>query len=59
MTINDISVFKGPPYNPLLSYAGFGLGSTYNNWDKSSITMCDCDVGFFGPDCSLGLSIDN
>ena len=56
MTINDISVFNGPPYDPSISYSGNGRGSTYNNWDKSSVTICDCGLGYFGADCSLGLS---
>lgn len=54
MTINDISVFDGPPYDPTSTYAGDGRGSPYTSWDKSSITICDCGTGYFGADCSLG-----
>ncbi|KAG5188328.1 hypothetical protein JKP88DRAFT_177974 [Tribonema minus] len=28
------------------------LGSTYDNWDKDSTTMCVCDAGYFGSDCT-------
>ena len=31
--------------------------SPYRNWDAMSIRMCDCDSGYFGPDCSLGTVI--
>ncbi|GMI14279.1 hypothetical protein TrVE_jg3786, partial [Triparma verrucosa] len=32
---------------------GDGKGPLYNNWDKDSTTMCVCDTGFTGPDCSM------
>ncbi|GMH52097.1 hypothetical protein TrRE_jg12444, partial [Triparma retinervis] len=32
--------------------SGDGKGPQYNNWDHSSTTMCVCDIGFTGPDCS-------
>ena len=32
--------------------SGDGKGPLYNNWDHSSTTMCVCDIGFTGPDCS-------
>ena len=53
MTIRDVSVFEGPMYNPSVAHAGSGRGVEYNNWDKNSLTACDCDGGFFGADCSL------
>ena len=28
-------------------------GNTYELWDKSSTMGCQCDAGFYGPDCSL------
>lgn len=53
-TINDVSYFKGPDYDQSLETGGDGYGSEYQNWDKDSIQMCDCEEGYFGPDCSLG-----
>ena len=32
---------------------GDGFGPSYANWDKDSTTMCVCDTGFTGADCSL------
>lgn len=32
---------------------GDGIGPLYSNWDKDSISACNCHPGFFGPDCSL------
>ncbi len=52
-SLRDISVYRGPDYDTAVSTAGDGLGTEYKNWDKDSIQMCDCDYGFFGPDCSL------
>lgn len=53
MTISDMSFFEGATYNTSTSSAGDSYGAVYPYWDKNSITMCDCDIGFFGPDCSL------
>lgn len=51
MTIQDVGVMYGLDYvQP--GPGGDGVGPTYTNWDKSSITVCNCDAGFFGPDCS-------
>jgi len=55
MSIRDISVYKGPEYDTtyLIPGAGNGLGMDYYNWERYSVMMCNCDNGFFGPDCSL------
>lgn len=29
------------------------MGPDYGNWDGDHVTVCYCDWGFFGPDCSL------
>ena len=34
----------------LISY----YGSTYTAWDSDSISICNCDDGYFGADCSQG-----
>lgn len=39
MTIEDIAQNYGPSI-------------AYTNWDGSSSTMCICDPGYTGPDCS-------
>eukprot|EP00602_Paraphysomonas_sp_CaronLab_P001970 CAMPEP_0185021030 /NCGR_PEP_ID=MMETSP1103-20130426/3691_1 /TAXON_ID=36769 /ORGANISM="Paraphysomonas bandaiensis, Strain Caron Lab Isolate" /LENGTH=622 /DNA_ID=CAMNT_0027552303 /DNA_START=60 /DNA_END=1924 /DNA_ORIENTATION=+ len=51
-TIRDISVFEGVDYDSSVDSAGDGLGVEYTNWDKLSLTVCNCDYGYFGPDCS-------
>lgn len=54
VTIADVAFFYGTDYDQTDSSAtGDGVGITYNNWDKDSVTMCECDGGFFGADCSL------
>ena len=30
-----------------------GLGVTYTNWDATMVHICDCYLGYTGPDCSL------
>ena len=51
MTIEDLGKMYGPDYiHP--ERGGDGVGPTYGNWDRSSVTVCNCDPGFFGPDCS-------
>eukprot|EP01041_Mallomonas_annulata_P011813 gene11813-24749_t len=52
-TLNDISVFEGPDYDAAIQTSGDGQGVQYTGWDRKSITMCNCDDGYFGPDCSL------
>lgn len=44
----------GLDYDSTILYGGDGYGSSYSNWDSQSITICECEDGFFGPDCSLG-----
>ena len=39
-TIRDISLYGAYGYD-------------YSNWDSSSITLCNCDNSYIGPDCSL------
>jgi hypothetical protein len=51
--INDVALFSGPDYDSTKEFSGDGLGAVYSNWDKSSIQMCECDRGYFGPDCTL------
>jgi hypothetical protein len=51
MTIQDLGKMYGLDYlQP--GRGGDGVGPEYSNWDRSSITVCNCDAGFFGPDCS-------
>ena len=46
-------MYLGPDYNPTSSsLIGNGWGQKYNNWDKNSLYLCECDNGFFGSDCS-------
>jgi hypothetical protein len=47
-------LFDGPDYDNAVQFAGDGIGLEYTNWDKNSITICNCDASYFGPDCSLG-----
>ena len=35
------------------SPGGDGRGPAYTNWDGHVTTLCACDTGFFGADCSL------
>ena len=51
MTIEDLSKMYGLDYLQPGS-GGDGVGPDYTNWDRASITVCNCDAGFFGPDCS-------
>jgi len=52
MTMADMASFYGQDYDPAVKTAGDGFGPTYSNWDKSAGTLCNCDWGYFGPDCS-------
>ena len=45
-TLGDLTLYQGLNQN---------LSTSYSNWDKSSITVCNCDDGYFGADCSLGM----
>jgi hypothetical protein len=58
-TMQDISIYNGPDYDSRIQGKGDGYGIAYTNWDSQSIQMCECDPGFFGSDCSLGILIDN
>ena len=48
-----MSLLHGPDYDNSLVNAGDGDGPVYSNWDADSIQLCDCDAGYYGPDCSL------
>ena len=53
MTIQDAGLYLGQDYASAPgSTGGDGIGPKYTNWDHSSIGVCNCDPGFFGPDCS-------
>eukprot|EP01034_Spumella_vulgaris_P026572 gene26572-33173_t len=52
-TIKDVALFSGPDYDSTVEFSGDGLGAVYTNWDKNSIQLCECDLGFFGADCTL------
>lgn len=49
------SLFEGLDYDITASGSGDGLGvgNLYSYWDKDLISLCVCDIGYFGPDCSL------
>ncbi|KAJ8604707.1 hypothetical protein CTAYLR_006542 [Chrysophaeum taylorii] len=51
MTLARLGTMYGLDYRQPGS-GGDGVGPTYSNWDKDSVTACYCDAGFFGPDCS-------
>lgn len=54
VSIADVSLFYGMDYDTSGTVTGGdGVGVVYTNWDKDSITMCECDGGYFGADCSL------
>lgn len=53
VTMNEMALLKGPDYNHATNNSGDGIGVDYSNWDKGSVTLCNCDLGRFGPDCSL------
>lgn len=58
LTIQNASSSYGIDYDSTVSSSGDGIGggSSYDYWDKDSTSLCVCDIGFFGPDCSLGIS---
>lgn len=51
MTLKHAGLFYGPQYNTP-GFGGDGVGPTYSNWDRESVTICNCDPGYFGADCS-------
>ena len=50
--MKDMSIFYAPDYDSTALSAGDGHGPIYANWDAEAITMCRCEYGFFGSDCS-------
>lgn len=42
----------GQDYDPAVQNAGDGYGPAFSNWNKAASTLCNCDYGYFGPDCS-------
>ncbi|GMH52091.1 hypothetical protein TrRE_jg12443, partial [Triparma retinervis] len=53
MTIKDAGLYLGRDYDSKPgATGGDGMGPKYTNWDAESIGVCNCDFGFFGPDCS-------
>jgi hypothetical protein len=55
MTIEDVASFYGQDYDTSVATAGDGYGPTYANWDSVATALCNCDAGFFGPDCSQAM----
>ena len=53
MTIGALSRLEGNDYEARPGDGGDGLGPVYGHWDGDHVTVCNCDWGFFGPDCSL------
>lgn len=53
-TIGELAIYKGPDYNTLTEVRGDGFGNPYTFWDKDSTSLCNCDYGYFGADCSQG-----
>ena len=51
-TIRNVGFTYGRDLTAAYASGGDGKGPIYANWDHSSTTMCVCDVGFTGPDCS-------
>ena len=51
-----MSIYYGPLYNTRYSHGSLtGKGVAYDLWDRNIIRMCNCDNGYFGADCSLGI----
>lgn len=60
--MHEASLFEGLDYDSSASNSGstgdgLGVGDVYSYWDKDSISLCVCDTGYFGPDCSFGMFI--
>ncbi len=53
-SMQDLAIYFGQDYDPAAYISGDGVGPVYSNWDASSIMACNCELGYFGPDCSLG-----
>ena len=56
MTMGDLALFEGADYDRTLFSAGDGLGIVYSNWDRNSLVLCKCDVGYFSADCSMSMN---
>lgn len=54
ISMADLAMYHGKDYDPTSLSAGDGYGPVYSNWEANSLLTCQCDFGFFGPDCSLG-----
>jgi len=54
-SIREIAYYSGNDYDSTSLLAGDGIGITYTNWEANSTFICECDDGYFGPDCSLGV----
>lgn len=52
VSMRDISLFSGPDYDHAIAFSGDGLGPEYSNWEANSLYMCECELGYFGADCS-------
>ena len=48
--MEHLGLFYGPQYKA--RGEAIGMGPTYQGWDADSVTMCNCDPGYFGADCS-------
>lgn len=53
LSLADSGVLYGTDYDHSVANGGDGIGPAYNNWDAESISICFCDWGSYGPDCSL------
>jgi len=51
-TVKNVGYAYGADTQTTMNQGGDGYGPLYANWDHSSTTMCVCDHGFTGPDCS-------
>jgi hypothetical protein len=55
MTMEDMALTYGQDYDPSVISYGDGYGPSYTNWDKGAGTLCNCNAGYFGPDCSQAM----
>jgi hypothetical protein len=55
VSMRDLALYSGLDYQHSETGTGDGLGPDYANWDRHSIQLCECDLGYFGSDCSQGL----
>ena len=52
ITVANAGLFYGPWYDVPGGGSRTGQGPAYTGWDKDSTTLCTCDAGYFGADCS-------